>query len=59
MQRYALNYPEHIAAFVLVDSAHEDQIDEMPQTNYLQLSNSQKTCTLHKRGKPLFSITYY
>ena len=36
MQRYALSYPEHIAALVLVDSAHEDQIDEMPQTNSLQ-----------------------
>ncbi|MHC6646751.1 alpha/beta hydrolase [Alteromonas sp. HB246098] len=36
MQRYALTYPEYIAALVLVDSAHEDQIDEMPQTNSLQ-----------------------
>ena len=36
MQRYALTYPEYIAALVLVDSAHEDQIEEMPQTNYLQ-----------------------
>ena len=36
MQRYALTYPEYIAALVLVDSAHEDQINKMPQTNYLQ-----------------------
>lgn len=57
MQRYALTYLEYIAALVLVDSAHEDQIDEMPQTNSLQLSNSQKTCSVHK-GKPLRSITY-
>jgi len=36
IQRYALTYPEYIAALVLVDSAHEDQIEEMPQTNPLQ-----------------------
>lgn len=36
MQRYALTYPEYIAALVLVDSAHEDQINKMPQTNSLQ-----------------------
>lgn len=35
-QRYALIYPEYIAALVLVDSAHEDQINKMPQTNSLQ-----------------------
>ena len=36
MQRYALTYPEHIAALVLVDSAHEDQITKMPQASFLQ-----------------------
>lgn len=36
MQRYALTYPEYIAALVLIDSAHEDQINKMPQTNSLQ-----------------------
>lgn len=36
MQRYALTYPKHIAALVLVDSAHEDQINKMPQANFLQ-----------------------
>ena len=36
MQRYALTYPEYIAALVLVDSAHEDQITKMPQASFLQ-----------------------
>ena len=36
MQLYALTYPEDIAALVLVDSAHEDQINRMPRTGLLQ-----------------------
>lgn len=36
MQRYALTYPEDVAALVLVDSAHEDQITKMPQASFLQ-----------------------
>ena len=36
MQHYALTYPEYIAALVLVDSAHEDQINKMPQASLLQ-----------------------
>ena len=36
MQLYALTYPEDIAALVLVDSAHEDQINRMPRTGLFQ-----------------------
>lgn len=36
MQRYTLAYPEDVAALVLVDSAHEDQITKMPQASFLQ-----------------------
>ncbi|WP_421714299.1 alpha/beta fold hydrolase [Alteromonas stellipolaris] len=36
MQVYALTYPEDIAALVLVDSAHEDQINRMPRTGLFQ-----------------------
>jgi pimeloyl-ACP methyl ester carboxylesterase len=36
MQLYALTYPEDIAALVLVDSAHEDQINTMPRTGLFQ-----------------------
>jgi pimeloyl-ACP methyl ester carboxylesterase len=36
MQLYALTYPENVAALVLVDSAHENQIDKMPQANLFQ-----------------------
>lgn len=35
-QRYALTYPEDVAALVLVDSAHEDQINKMPRASFLQ-----------------------
>ncbi|WP_338456359.1 alpha/beta hydrolase [uncultured Alteromonas sp.] len=36
MQLYALTYPEDIAALVLVDSAHEDQINRMPRMGLFQ-----------------------
>lgn len=36
MQLYALTYPEDISALVLVDSAHEDQINRMPRTGLFQ-----------------------
>ncbi|WP_394223273.1 alpha/beta fold hydrolase [Alteromonas gracilis] len=36
MQRFALTYPEDVAALVLIDSAHEDQINKMPKANFLQ-----------------------
>ena len=36
MQLYALTYPEDIAALVLIDSAHEDQINRMPRTGLFQ-----------------------
>ena len=36
MQLYALTYPEDIAALVLVDSAHEDQVNRMPRTGLFQ-----------------------
>lgn len=36
MQQYALKYPDDIAALVLIDSAHEDQIDKMPKPNFIQ-----------------------
>jgi pimeloyl-ACP methyl ester carboxylesterase len=36
MQRYALTYPEDVAALVLIDSAHEDQITKMPQASFFQ-----------------------
>lgn len=32
MQLYALTYPEDISALILVDSAHENQINKMPRT---------------------------
>ena len=35
MQLYALTYPENISALVLVDSAHEKQINKMPRTGLL------------------------
>lgn len=36
MQVYALTYPDDIAALVLVDSAHEDQIKKIPRTGSFQ-----------------------
>ncbi|QCZ92139.1 alpha/beta hydrolase [Salinimonas iocasae] len=36
MQQYALKYPDDIAGLVLIDSAHESQIDEMPEPSFIQ-----------------------
>ncbi|MDB2331029.1 alpha/beta hydrolase [Alteromonas sp.] len=36
MQQFALKYPDEIAGLVLIDSAHESQIDNMPKPSFIK-----------------------
>lgn len=42
MQLYAKKYPEEVAGIILVDSAHEDQLQKLPQTIQQQALIQQK-----------------